>query len=368
MRNANHDMEKRKVQADTGGTAVGGDMIACTIGISDATVKKIVDTNKAALKDKDELLIYKNKEIEELSKKFNVTDKAVVSFLRSIKEQQVLLEQYETKLQEITSHYLKLKAKLAELPPDASDEMKALYQQAEEALEAGEYSKADDLLAQAETLEDRDIEHRQLRSAVTRARRGDISMTQLRYREAASHFAAAATKFPSSYPYIRALCLSEQASAIYHEGKDKGDIQALCDAIAIYYQALALTPRERVPLQWATIQNDPGIALQTLGNREGGTERLEEAVAAYREALKENTRERVPLDWAMAQNNLGNALGALGARESGTERLEEAVATFHAALEEVIRQLPIPKYGENLLPILALITMILPCAPLFNSN
>ena len=45
-----------------------------------------------------------------------------------------------------------------------------------------------------------------------------------------------------------------------------------------------------------------------LGERESGTARLEEAVAAYRAALEERTRERVPLDWATTQNNLGIAL------------------------------------------------------------
>ncbi len=55
---------------------------------------------------------------------------------------------------------------------------------------------------------------------------------------------------------------------------------------------------------------------RALGERESGTARLDEAVAAYREALKEWTRERVPLDWATTQNNLGNALwSARGARE-----------------------------------------------------
>ena len=48
-------------------------------------------------------------------------------------------------------------------------------------------------------------------------------------------------------------------------------------------------------------------------------------MAAYRAALEERTRERVPLDWATTQNNLGNALRALGERENGTARLEEAV-------------------------------------------
>ena len=48
------------------------------------------------------------------------------------------------------------------------------------------------------------------------------------------------------------------------------------------------------------------------GERESGTARLEEAVAAYRAALEERTRERVPLDWATTQNNLGTALSTLG--------------------------------------------------------
>jgi hypothetical protein len=51
---------------------------------------------------------------------------------------------------------------------------------------------------------------------------------------------------------------------------------------------------------------------------------VEEAVVAYREALKEYTQDRVPMQWAMIQSNLGIALGKLGERESGTGRLEEA--------------------------------------------
>ena len=62
--------------------------------------------------------------------------------------------------------------------------------------------------------------------------------------------------------------------------------------------------RERVPLQWATTQNNLGIALSSLGERESGTARLEEAVAAYHQALTEWTRERVPFQWALTQENL----------------------------------------------------------------
>jgi hypothetical protein len=51
------------------------------------------------------------------------------------------------------------------------------------------------------------------------------------------------------------------------------------------------------------IQLNLGNALAKLGERENGTARLEQAVAAYNAALEEMTRDRVPLDWATTQNN-----------------------------------------------------------------
>ena len=73
--------------------------------------------------------------------------------------------------------------------------------------------------------------------------------------------------------------------------------------------------------------------LQIYGQQRGDSAALREAVSAYREVLKEHTRERVPLDWATTQNNLGNALSTLGERESGTARLDEAVSAYREALK-----------------------------------
>ena len=121
-------------------------------------------------------------------------------------------------------------------------------------------------------------------------------------------------------------------------GEQAGDNKALEQAIEAFGKALAVTPRETDPLNWATTQNSLGNALALLGERESGTKRLEKAVQAYQEALKERTRERVPLNWAATQNNLGVALQRLGERESGTERLEEAVLAYRKALKEYTRQ------------------------------
>jgi tetratricopeptide (TPR) repeat protein len=121
-------------------------------------------------------------------------------------------------------------------------------------------------------------------------------------------------------------------------GGERGENARLVNAIDYYRKVLEEWTRERVPLYWATTQNNLGTALRSLGERESGTARLEEAVAAFREALEERTRERVPLGWATAQNNLGTALAGIGKRESSTARLEEAVAAFREALKERTRE------------------------------
>ena len=139
-------------------------------------------------------------------------------------------------------------------------------------------------------------------------------------------------------PASRGTILHAQAVTAEKLGAQQGDNSILMEAVAAYRDALQEWPRERVPLRWATTQNNLGNALSTLGERENGTERLEQAVAAYRDALQEWTRERVPLQWAMTQNNLGTSLSKLGERENGTERLEEAVTTYRDALQEWTRE------------------------------
>ncbi len=137
---------------------------------------------------------------------------------------------------------------------------------------------------------------------------------------------------PNFDAHTRGSVLHSYALVRQTIGEQAGSNDDLEEAVAAYRDALKEYTRKRVPLQWATTQNNLGTALSRLGERESGTARLEEAVAAYRDALQEWTRERVPLDWAMTQNNLGTALSRLGERESGTTRLEEAVAACREAL------------------------------------
>ena len=98
-----------------------------------------------------------------------------------------------------------------------------------------------------------------------------------------------------------------------------------------YREALKERTRERVPLQWATTQNNLGIVLGSLGERESGTTKLEEAVFAFREALKERTRERVPLHWATSFGSEGVALMLLAERRGDAAMAETALSQISMA-------------------------------------
>jgi len=76
--------------------------------------------------------------------------------------------------------------------------------------------------------------------------------------------------------------------------------------ITCYSAASEVYTREDYPEQWATVQNNLGVAYS---DRIEGVraENIEGAIACYREALKVYTREAYPEDWAMTQNNLGTA-------------------------------------------------------------
>src|SRR5262249_5088148 len=103
--------------------------------------------------------------------------------------------------------------------------------------------------------------------AETSARRGEIALTRLRYAEAATHFANAAAVFPtnSAHEDKRINYLEREASALYQQGNELGDNGALLSAIERRKRLVELLPRGRVPLDWATTQNNLGLALVTLG-------------------------------------------------------------------------------------------------------
>ncbi|HEY1795951.1 MAG TPA: toll/interleukin-1 receptor domain-containing protein [Stellaceae bacterium] len=250
----------------------------------------------------------------------------------------------EARLRAKAGEYAELRDRLNRLSND-DPRVGELRQEAARLIAAADFVAADAALSQAEQRDlgaaeemEATARQRRLGAAESRAERAAAARLQLDYRAAAGHYAEAAAILPQDETRQRWVYIMSQAEALYDHGNEFGDNAALREAIDLYRESLPLVPRAATPVDWATAQNNLGIALSVLGERESGRARLEEAVAAYRAALEENTRERVPLGWAMTQNNLGNALRVLGERESGRARLEEAVAAYRAALEENTRE------------------------------
>jgi len=250
-----------------------------------------------------------------------------------------LCKRLAAKLVEIAERFKDLQATASAQPGD-DPKIADLKAEAQKAIEAGDLTKADALLEQAQQEQARSLDRLAVNAADTFSSRGEIALTRLRYAEAAKHFANAAAILPphTSHDDKRINYLQKEAGALHQQGYETGDNGALVSAIDRRKRLLELLPRERVPLDWAKAQNNLGFTLWRLGERESGTEKLEEAVATFRETLKELTRERVPLDWARTEIGLGLVLWRLGRRENGTAKLEEAAIAYREALKEWTRE------------------------------
>ncbi|MGI9508234.1 MAG: tetratricopeptide repeat protein [Geminicoccaceae bacterium] len=287
-----------------------------------------------------------NNERADLSEELGAKEGIVQAALTILGEKNVPKEERATQLIEsilsLTQTVDTLRSKATGNAPDLDD----LRNAAANAIEAGELDKADDLLAELqEKEEDLKLEEQILAAASTKAERGQIDMSNLRYFDAAKHFDAAAEMVPRSSEEIYLDYLFLAATAYYREGIEFGKKKAAAESIKRFKKLSDSYSRDHVPLEWARAQNNFGIVLADfghLGSSESFKERLLQAEAAYREALKERKRKLVPLDWAATQNNLGAVLNMLSRWESDTERtkrLKQAEAAYREALKERKRKL-----------------------------
>ena len=322
----------QQVKAATGGIAIGGSVTSSTINIGIAQ-EKVDELVREAKRPLEELTIQQRENISLLKEKLDLNERQVRASLAILGENDISPEQLAAKLVEITERFKALQETASAQPGD-DPKIAALKTDAQKAIEAGELAKADALLADVETEQRRTLDRLAVNAAETSAQRGGIALTRLRYAEAAKHFANAAAVFPpnSAHEAKRIGYLTQEARALYLQGAEFGDNDALRASIERFKRLVEMMPR--APRNWVGL----GDALRALGQREGETTKLEEAVLAYREALKEATRERAPLQWATIQNNLGFALYRLGEREVGTAKFEEAVFAYREALKEATHE------------------------------
>ncbi|MEO8396153.1 MAG: tetratricopeptide repeat protein [Chloroflexota bacterium] len=106
-------------------------------------------------------------------------------------------------------------------------------------------------------------------------------------------------------------------------------------AVAAYQEALRFSTLESAPLDYATTQNNLGIAYRNLSAVEDRNDNLHRAVEAYQQALEHFAPQSAPLDYATMQNNLGNMYGNLSEVEDRSGNLRRAVSAYEEALRFV---------------------------------
>jgi tetratricopeptide (TPR) repeat protein len=173
--------------------------------------------------------------------------------------------------------------------------------------------------------------------ASIRAVLGQIELVTAAYAEAAEHFrAAAALEFENDQR--RRGYAQAAANALYAQGMEKNDNEALRWAIRLYRQLIADTPRMERPDEWAALQDDLGNALLRLAAREKDAALFAETAGAFEAALQVRTKERDPKLWAATQWHLAMALFRQGLIESGTGLFEKSVTAYEAALTQIKRR------------------------------
>src|SRR4029077_10358970 len=139
----------------------------------------------------EELTIQQRDNIAFLKEKLDLNERQVRAALGILGENDIAPERLSAKLVEIAERFKDLQATASAQPGD-DPKIAALKTDAQKAIEAGDLTKADALLADVETGQRQALDRLALNAAETAAQRGEVALTRLRYAEAAKHFANAA--------------------------------------------------------------------------------------------------------------------------------------------------------------------------------
>ena len=322
------DRVEANCSAATGGN-ISGSTVSIVCGIAPEQLEALVRDRSRPLQD---LADTQKELIGHLQEQLDLNQAQIRAVLNATGEADIAPDAIAAKLVEIAGRYRQLLTQVDGVA--ASDPAAArLKAEARESLDRGDLDHADQLLARLSVLQDEAQFRQAMEAAATPARRAAVALTRLRYLEAAGHFAAAAERVPPGHQDERLDYLAQAADALYQQGEEKGDNQALAMAVERYRELQRLRPREQAPLVWAGIQTNLGKALLQLGQRAGDAGRLEEAAEAFRQALQVRSREAEPLAWAATQNSLAKTLEVLGEHEVGTARLEQAAEAYRQVLQ-----------------------------------
>ncbi len=179
-----------------------------------------------------------------LSEELGVTKGALTSFFKILEQKQVPLTDLDSTLRDIAKRYKELQDKLTATSSD-DEAVRALKRQAKEALDQGEFDKAERLLNEASDTDvaaakamQANANNRLLSAAAAKAEAGDVKYTQLAYREAAAYYQKAAQLVPLGEDAVLAGYLNQQGTTLHSAGQYSEAQPPLEHALAIREKAL----------------------------------------------------------------------------------------------------------------------------------
>ena len=233
----------------------------------------------------------------ELAGQLAVTDSALASFFKIMEEQQVPRSDLDSKLREIAGQYKELLARVGD------------DQAAKQAIEAGDYAKAEKLL------EDAANQH-SLAAAGAYADNARLQRVQLRYAKAAAYWQKAAALLPEEGKKERALCLHEAGYDLYHIAKYK-------EALPLYEQSLVINRELGGKAGEGTTLNNISQIYKAQGDYITALRYLEQSLAIMQE-LGDKAGEGATL------NNISGIHWAQGDYATALKQLEQALAIHRA--------------------------------------
>ena len=272
------DKSAPPITATQGGIAAGGNIAAQAAHGGTAIIQ--TGPNSTAQHIENYYGGITDKRFQTLAEELGVTKAALTSFFQILEQKQVPLTDLDSTLRAIAQRYQELQAKLTGF--NSEDEaVEAIKRQAKEALDRGDFDRAEALLnhasakdvSAAKTMQ-ANASKRLLRAAAAKAEAGDVKNTQLAYLAAAAYYRQAAQLVPPGEDVALAGYLTRQGNALYMAGRYP-------EARPILERALALRKQVLGPAHpdVATSLNDLALLYKTQGE-------YADAASLYQRSLK----------------------------------------------------------------------------------
>jgi tetratricopeptide (TPR) repeat protein len=294
----------------------------------------------------------RSNEVADLKQRYGLSDKAMERFSAIAEQGRASPARESRQISELAQWLQETRDQLIR-PSNEPAEVRRLKMRAAEALTAGDFEAAMDLLKDVRRWlrdERRRTEQRlqeeigllraqEHQEAMATADLAELAMARVDFKAAADLFEEAADAMGEGDAVARLRFMLRRADALCYAGEDGADPQLLRNAANAYARAAELAGNVGDAKDLAAASQGLGNALLAVAEHEPSQQLYEQAGIAYRSALEVLTRETDPRVWALARMGLGNALASMSEIEtSSTAVLEQATVAYKGALEVFTRE------------------------------